>query len=153
MNTHIFPGGCLPSLEAIARGVAGRTDMQIVGLEDLTPHYVETLRRWRRRFAEHAGQLAELGYDERFQRLWTLYLCYCEAGFAERRILDLQILLGKPRHRIDAPVTVAAAAPAGAAGVDASEAGHSGAAGVEAAEAGHSGAAGAGHSGAVAARS
>ena len=107
MNTHIFPGGCLPSLEAIARGVAGRTDLQIVGLEDLTPHYVETLRRWRRRFAEHAGELAELGYDERFRRLWTLYLCYCEAGFAERRILDLQVLLGKPRHRVDMPVAVA----------------------------------------------
>ena len=43
INTHIFPGGCLPSLEVIARNVARRTDMQAVGLEDLTPHYVETL--------------------------------------------------------------------------------------------------------------
>jgi cyclopropane-fatty-acyl-phospholipid synthase len=107
MNTHIFPGGCLPSFEAIARGVAGRTDLRIVGLEDLTPHYPETLRRWRRRFAEHAGELAELGYDERFRRLWNLYLSYCEAGFAERRILDLQVVLSKPRHRVDAPVAVA----------------------------------------------
>ena len=46
-TTHIFPGGCLPSLEVIARNVARRTDLQAVGLEDLTPHYVETLRRWR----------------------------------------------------------------------------------------------------------
>ena len=51
INTHIFPGGCLPSLEVIARNVARRTDMQMVALEDLTPHYVETLRRWQRNFA------------------------------------------------------------------------------------------------------
>ncbi len=51
INTHIFPGGCLPSLEVIARNVARRTDMQMVALEDLTPHYVETLRRWQTNFA------------------------------------------------------------------------------------------------------
>jgi cyclopropane-fatty-acyl-phospholipid synthase len=99
INTHIFPGGCLPSLEVIARSLARRTDMQTVQLEDLTPHYVETLRRWRSNFAENAGALGELGYDERFRRLWTLYLAYCEAGFAERRICDVQLLLAKPRHR------------------------------------------------------
>ncbi len=105
MNTRIFPGGCLPSLEVMTRAAARRTDMQMVHLEDLTPHYVETLRRWRGRFTVHAGELAELGYDERFQRLWKLYLAYCEAGFAERRILDLQLLLAKPHGRIATPVT------------------------------------------------
>ena len=74
--------------------------MQVVGLEDLTPHYVETLRRWRQSFTAHADALAERGYDERFRRLWTLYLAYCEAGFAERRICDVQLLLTKPRSRI-----------------------------------------------------
>ena len=83
----------------IARNVARRTDMQAVGLEDLTPHYVETLRRWRAELHAHADALAELGYDERFRRLWTLYLAYCEAGFAERRIGDVQLLLAKPRSR------------------------------------------------------
>jgi len=97
INTHIFPGGCLPSLEVIARGVARRTDMQIVGLEDLTSHYVETLRRWQDNFAARAGELAALGYDERFRRVWTLYLKYCEAGFAERRICDVQLVLAKPQ--------------------------------------------------------
>jgi cyclopropane-fatty-acyl-phospholipid synthase len=100
INTYIFPGGCLPSLEVITRNLAGRTDMQAVGLVDLTPHYVETLRCWRRSFTAHADALAELGYDERFRRLWTLYLAYCEAGFAERRIGDVQLLLSKPRSRI-----------------------------------------------------
>jgi cyclopropane-fatty-acyl-phospholipid synthase len=97
INTHIFPGGCLPSMVAIARNVARRTDMQIVALEDLTPHYVETLQRWQVNFAVHADELAALGYDERFRRLWTLYLKYCEAGFAERRICDVQVVLAKPR--------------------------------------------------------
>jgi cyclopropane-fatty-acyl-phospholipid synthase len=106
MNTRIFPGGCLPSLESMTRAVARRSDLQMLGLEDLTPHYVETLRRWRRKFAVHAAELAGLGYDERFQRVWTLYLAYCEAGFAERRILDLQLLLAKPRARVAAPTAV-----------------------------------------------
>jgi len=97
INTHIFPGGCLPSLEVIARNVARRTDMQMVALEDLTAHYVETLRRWHGNLATHADALDALGYDERFRRLWTLYLKYCEAGFAERRICDVQLLLAKPR--------------------------------------------------------
>jgi len=106
MNTRIFPGGCLPSVEVLARATARRTDLQVVGLEDLTPHYVETLRRWRRRFALHAAELSGLGYDESFRRLWMLYLSYCEAGFAERRICVVQLVLGKPRWRADAPLAV-----------------------------------------------
>jgi cyclopropane-fatty-acyl-phospholipid synthase len=100
IKTYIFPGGCLPSLEVITRNLARRTDMQAVGLEDLTPHYVETLRRWRENFTANSSELACLGYDERFRRLWTLYLAYCEAGFAERRICDVQLLATKPRARI-----------------------------------------------------
>ena len=100
MNTYIFPGGCLPSLAVIMREVARRTDMQATGLRDVTPHYVETLRRWRKNFTAHADELAERGYDERFRRLWTLYLAYCEAGFAERRVCDVQLLLAKPRCTI-----------------------------------------------------
>jgi cyclopropane-fatty-acyl-phospholipid synthase len=98
INTCIFPGGCLPSQHAIRRSLAGATDMRILDVEDITRHYVETLQRWRERFTQNATRLATLGYDERFRRLWTLYLAYCEAGFAERRIFDLQILTGKPRY-------------------------------------------------------
>ena len=59
MNTYIFPGGCLPSLEVITRELATQTDMQVADLEDLTPHYVETLRRWRVNFTANAAPLAE----------------------------------------------------------------------------------------------
>jgi len=97
IKEYIFPGGCLPSLEVIARNVARRTDLQTVGLEDITASYVETLRRWRHNFAASSAELGALGYDERFQRIWTLYLAYCEGGFAERRICDVQLLLAKPQ--------------------------------------------------------
>lgn len=119
MNTLIFPNGCLPSLAVIAREVGRRTDLSLVDLEDLTPHYAETLRRWRANVEAHAVRLAALGYDERFQRLWRLYLSFCEAGFSERRIHSVQVVLAKPRWRGlvargvdvagDGPASVAAA--------------------------------------------
>jgi len=99
IRTHIFPNGCLPSLEVIARCVARHTDLRAVGLKDLTPHYVETLRRWRANFETATGRLEQLGYDERFRRLWRMYLAYCEAGFAERRIGVVQMHLVKPLWR------------------------------------------------------
>jgi cyclopropane-fatty-acyl-phospholipid synthase len=99
INTYVFPGGCLPSLEVISRSVARGTDLRQVHLEDITAHYAETLARWRERFLAATERLTALGYDERFRRLWELYLCYCEAGFRERRIQDVQILLAKPGYR------------------------------------------------------
>ncbi len=97
MNTYIFPNGCLPSLGVIERAVKRRTDMRLADIQDITPHYVQTLRHWRASFERNAHRLAALGYDERFRRIWRLYLAYCEAGFAERRIGDVQLLLTKPR--------------------------------------------------------
>ena len=99
INTHVFPGGCLPSLQLIARMTARVTDFREAQLEDITAHYATTLRLWRERFLASAGRLAELGYDERFRRLWELYLSYCEGGFRERRIQDVQLLLAKPGFR------------------------------------------------------
>jgi cyclopropane-fatty-acyl-phospholipid synthase len=100
MNTYIFPGGCLPSMEIISHNLARRTDLQLVGLDDITASYVETLRRWRQNFATHSAELDRLGYDDRFRRIWSLYLAYCEGGFAERRICDAQLLLAKPQWAV-----------------------------------------------------
>ncbi len=99
IRTHIFPNGCLPSLEVIGRCLARRTDLRTVGLRELTPHYAETLRRWRANVEAVAPRLHDMGYDERFQRLWRMYLAYCEAGFAERRIGVVQMHLAKPKAR------------------------------------------------------
>ena len=108
INTYIFPGGCLPSLEVISRTLARVTDLRQVHLEDITAHYATTLARWRERFLAAGDRLGELGYDERFRRLWELYLSYCEGGFAERRIQDVQLLLAKPGFRSE---PLAATAP------------------------------------------
>jgi cyclopropane-fatty-acyl-phospholipid synthase len=84
--------------------------MRQIDVEDITEHYATTLARWRERFVDAAERVAELGYDERFRRLWELYLCYCEGGFRERRIQDVQLLLAKPGYREDpAPVVSLAA--------------------------------------------
>jgi cyclopropane-fatty-acyl-phospholipid synthase len=104
-NTHVFPGGCLPSQSVIQRCVAERTDMRPVWLDDITDHYVTTLQRWRAAFAANAARAAELGYDRRFRRMWRLYLAYVEAGFAERRIGDVQLLLAKPGWGGPVPAT------------------------------------------------
>ena len=97
-NTHIFPGGCLPSLEVISRSVAKATDLRPVHHEDLTADYVRTLRCWRENFLTQLERVRALGYDGRFQRLWELYLAYCEGGFDARRIGTVQLLLAKPRY-------------------------------------------------------
>lgn len=101
INQLIFPGGCLPSVEIISRNTARQSDMRLVQLEDITEHYVTTLKHWRESFQGATEQLEARGYDERFRRLWVLYLAYCEAGFAERRIQDVQVLLAKPGYRAE----------------------------------------------------
>lgn len=101
IRTYVFPNGCLPSPRVIADALARRTDMRTVQLEDLTQHYAETLRRWRANFDAAAPQLETLGYDEPFRRLWRMYLAYCEAGFAERRIGLVQMVMAKPQHCTD----------------------------------------------------
>ncbi len=108
IRTYVFPNGCLPSLEVIARCAGRRTDMRTVHLEDLTPHYARDAAPLARELRGRRGRLEALGYDERFRRLWRLYLAYCEAGFAERRIGLVQPVLAKPRWR----GTITASAPA-----------------------------------------
>jgi cyclopropane-fatty-acyl-phospholipid synthase len=95
----IFPGGCLPSVHRMSRAVARETSMRLLDLEDLTGHYATTLRQWRERFQTQTRELLRLGFDERFQRMWEFYLSYCEAGFRERRIGDVHMLLAKPGYR------------------------------------------------------
>jgi cyclopropane-fatty-acyl-phospholipid synthase len=111
-NTLIFPGGCLPSRALIAEAVARETDLRAVWAEDITPHYAETLAAWRRRFDAAFEALRSPRYDERFRRLWTLYLTVSEAGFRERRLGDVQVLLAKPGWRDARAAAGEAAVPA-----------------------------------------
>lgn len=99
IKRYIFPGGCLPSLEIIAKHIARDTDMQMVNLRDITADYALTLAHWRNRFMERLDEVRAMGFDDRFIRMWEFYLCYCEGGFRERIIGTAQIAFAKPGYR------------------------------------------------------
>lgn len=97
IQRYIFPGGCLPSVAALSDAIARKTDMRIFHLEDIGPHYASTLRLWRERFFANIEKIGQLGYSERFIRMWQYYLCYCEGGFRQQSIGTVQLLLTKPQ--------------------------------------------------------
>lgn len=96
IKRYIFPGSCIPSIHAMMNSIARKTDLKLFHLEDITPHYVRTLAEWRKRFFERIDEVHKMGFSETFIRMWEYYLCYCEGGFAERYIGDVQMLLTKP---------------------------------------------------------
>jgi len=100
IQRYIFPGGCLPSLSVIGEHTAKDTDMNMIGMEDLTKDYALTLKQWRESFTDNLEKVRSLGFDERFIRMWMYYLCYCEGGFRERVIGVYQILSAKPDYRV-----------------------------------------------------
>ncbi len=100
IQRYIFPGGCLPSNSVIASHVARDTDMQIIGLEDITRDYAMTLAHWRQRFLVNAREIAGQGFNEEFIRMWDYYLAYCQGGFMERVIHTAQFLLAKPECQL-----------------------------------------------------
>ena len=102
IQRYIFPGGCLPSVSVISDAVTRMTDMRMLHLEDIGPHYATTLKHWRERFMARLDAVRALGYPAEFIRMWEYYLCYCEGGFRERTIGTAQVLLGKPLNRREA---------------------------------------------------
>jgi cyclopropane-fatty-acyl-phospholipid synthase len=101
INRHIFPGGCCPSLAAMTQAATATTDLRLIHLEDLTPHYVRTLREWRRAFHSNLEKVRKLGYPERFIRMWDYYLCYCEGGFEERFTGVRQLVVARPEFKLE----------------------------------------------------
>ena len=99
IKRYIFPGSCIPSIAAMSRSIARASDLKLVHLEDITPHYARTLRIWRERFFANIDKVRYLGLPETFIRMWDYYLSYCEAGFAERYLGDVQMILTKPLCR------------------------------------------------------
>ena len=99
IQRYIFPGSCVPSLGAMTDAVRKNTDLKVIDLEDIAPHYAKTLSLWRERFNARAADILALGYPERFIRLWNYYFAYCEAGFAQRYLSDYQIVLSRPLWR------------------------------------------------------
>lgn len=100
IQRYVFPGSFIPSITALVRATTRATDMKLARLDDIGPHYATTLRRWRDAFFANIEQVRALGYSEDFIRLWDYYLCYCEGGFIERQLGDVQMLLVKPECRM-----------------------------------------------------
>jgi cyclopropane-fatty-acyl-phospholipid synthase len=95
VKRYVFPGACIPSVSALAGAMARNSDLRILALEDIGPHYATTLACWRDNFFANLDRVRALGYPESFVRLWEFYLCYCEAGFAEGQLGDAQVLLAR----------------------------------------------------------
>lgn len=89
IQRYIFPGGMLPTV-CIMRDHASAAGLELVELERFGASYARTLAEWRRRFLEAWPRIEALGFDERFRRMWSYYLTYCEAGF-EHGTIDVGI--------------------------------------------------------------
>ena len=98
IQRYIFPGGALPSVTALTNTATNKTDLRMTALEDITGHYATTMRKWREKFYLNVEQITELGYDNRFLRMWEYYLCYCEGGFEEKSIGCVQAEFTKPTY-------------------------------------------------------
>jgi len=97
IKRYIFPGGCLPSISAMVESTSRVTDMRLVDLRDIGKHYSITLRHWRAALDRRFDDARALGMTERFLRMWRYYFAYCEAGFAEQRVSDVQVVFARPR--------------------------------------------------------
>ena len=95
----IFPGGFLPSMQALVASSSSVTDLRLVDVEDIGRHYAETLRRWRQNLDDHPEVYDQGGLNATFQRMWRMYLHYCEAAFLERHISDVQLVFAKGEWR------------------------------------------------------
>ncbi|MEW5835542.1 MAG: cyclopropane-fatty-acyl-phospholipid synthase family protein [Pseudomonadota bacterium] len=99
IKRYIFPGSFIPSVSAMLGAAQRASDLRLFHLEDIGPSYALTLKAWRERFLARRSDVLKAGYDERFVRMWEFYLAYCEGGFRERSIGDVQMLLTRPGCR------------------------------------------------------
>lgn len=99
IKRYIFPGSFIPCVSTIVHSAANATDLRLINLEDQGESYALTLNHWRRNFMAAINQVRALGYNEEFIRMWEFYLCYCEGGFKEKSISNVQLLFAKPGNR------------------------------------------------------
>ena len=93
INKYIFPGGFLPSAQALDEVTAAHTSLRVTNRLAFGADYAETLRRWDEAFLARAEDVRRLGFDDTFLRMWHFYLCYSRAGFASGYLDVQQVLL------------------------------------------------------------
>jgi len=94
IERYVFPGCLIPSLGALSRALAG-SELEVRDVDQIGPHYAETLRRWRTSFHERLADVRELGYGPRFERTWDFYLTFCEAAFRTGALRNAQLTLAR----------------------------------------------------------
>lgn len=99
IRRYVFPGGCLTSVTDLTRTMTQHTDMRVIHLDDIGPHYALTLRHWYERFRARLDAVRNLGHADEFVRLWEFYLLYCESAFTERVIGNVQMHIVRPAAR------------------------------------------------------
>ena len=95
IHKYIFPGGIIPSLDAIQQTLRAHTGLRVVEQLHFGSSYAETLRRWRGNFDQRAGVVESLGFDGVFRRMWDFYLAYSEAGFRSGHLDVAQMVLSR----------------------------------------------------------
>lgn len=95
IQKHIFPGGHLPSIEALEASMQRSSSLRLVDREDIGPHYARTLRQWSENLAAHRDALDRMGFDDVFYRTWQYYFSYCEAAFATRTLGDHHLVIAR----------------------------------------------------------
>ena len=98
IEKYIFPGGELASVGEMLRSLARTTSLSLYHAENFGTHYARTLRAWRARFHQQPRRVRALGFDDRFIRMWDLYLGSCEATFLERHTGLFQLMLREERR-------------------------------------------------------
>lgn len=93
IHKYVFPGGMIPSPEAIDRSTNAGSTLRVRSRTEIGPHYTPTLQVWRERFMTNRQRVLDLGFTNAFVRMWEFYLAYCQAGFATAALANQQILL------------------------------------------------------------
>ncbi len=97
---HIFPGSLLLSVQHMLSSLKRTGNLMMEGLESIGPHYARTLRMWYENFMENQETIRGMGFSEEFVRKWGYYFMFCETGFANRLINDVQMTLRAPGRRV-----------------------------------------------------
>ncbi len=100
IKVYIFPGGCLPCIATISHSIKKNTTMRIKAINDFGQDYATTLSHWHKRFTANEKKIKQLGFDDKFMRMFKFYFCYCEAGFLSSYISVIHTLMEKNNAEI-----------------------------------------------------
>ncbi|MGR3364504.1 MAG: class I SAM-dependent methyltransferase [Maritimibacter harenae] len=95
IQKYIFPGGMLPS-KTVLREQIDRSGLAFRGQIAFGESYSQTLRRWYQTFNDTWGQVSQMGFDDRFRRMWNFYLAGCAAAFHAGNCDVVQVTVQRP---------------------------------------------------------